>query len=246
MDNYQFCVWWVTSHHPSPVSRVLDYGCGAGQIVKELRKRHIHAYGCDLFYEGGDYKSAIDPGLLSAGVIREMRGNEIPFGTETFDFVVNNQVMEHVEDLDAVLMEISRVLKPGGVVLSIFPDRSVWREGHCGIPFLHWFPKNSRLRVFYAATLRAVGFGYHKGEKGILEWSKDFCDWLDQWTHYRKREDVLGVYQKYFCDLQDLEDVWLQQRLGKMGGLVAWLPVCMQQYLVRKLWGVVFVARKAA
>src|ERR1019366_9228148 len=57
-----------------------------------------------------------------------------------FDLVVNNQVLEHVDDLDGVLREIHRVVKPGGQVLSIFPSRDVFREGHIGIPFAHWFP----------------------------------------------------------------------------------------------------------
>jgi 2-polyprenyl-3-methyl-5-hydroxy-6-metoxy-1,4-benzoquinol methylase len=42
-------------------------------------------------------------------------------------------VLEHVEDFDVVLRAMNRVLKPGGMVLSIFPDRSVWRQGHAGI-----------------------------------------------------------------------------------------------------------------
>ena len=34
--------------------------------------------------------------------------------------------------------KIHRVLKPGGTLLSLSPDKSVWHEGHCGVPFLHW------------------------------------------------------------------------------------------------------------
>jgi len=94
--------------------------------------------------------------------------------------VIDNQVMEHVRDLDGVLGEIQRVLKPGGMVLNLFPDRSVWREGHCGIPFLHRFGKKSRLRVRYAAACRGLGLGYHKGEKSVMGWSEDFCRWLDE------------------------------------------------------------------
>ncbi|TFG92627.1 MAG: class I SAM-dependent methyltransferase [Syntrophobacterales bacterium] len=173
MDNYQFCAQWILQQPSYSGARVLDYGCGVGQIVKQLRAAHIDAFGCDTFYEGGDYSRFIEDGLLG-DVIMRMEGDRIPFGNECFDFIINNQVLEHVQDLDQVLVEMDRVLKSGGRILSLFPDRSVWREGHCGIPFLHWFPKGSKLRVYYAAAIRALGFGYHKEGKGVMQWSRDF------------------------------------------------------------------------
>lgn len=78
----------------------------------------------------GDYSAQLSSELFDGGVIRRMDVNRIPFETESFDFMVNNQVMEHVPDLDGVLNEILRVLKPGGTVLSLFPDGGVRREGH--------------------------------------------------------------------------------------------------------------------
>ena len=173
-----------------------------------------------------------------------MDGYVIPFDDASFDFVINNQVMEHVEDLDSVLAEIQRVLKHGGSVLSLFPDNSVLREGHCGIAFLHWFPKGSKLRIYYAAACRALGLGYHKGNKTIMGWSREFCEWLDKWTYYRPREEICSTYNKYFVNVQYIEDYWLHQRLEKRKILVNWLPVAIQTWVVRKLAGMVFTARK--
>ena len=45
------------------------------------------------------------------------RGEALPFEDRSFDLVCCCDVFEHVEDLDAVLREIGRVLKPGGVLL---------------------------------------------------------------------------------------------------------------------------------
>lgn len=143
MNNYEFCTHWILDQKQGNDVRVLDYGCGAGEITEELQKNGIDAFGCDVFYEAGDYETSVRSDLMG-GVIKRMENSRIPFEANYFDFVTNNQVMEHVEDLNAVLSEIHRVLKPGGRVLSLFPDRAVWREGHCGIPFLHWFPKGSR------------------------------------------------------------------------------------------------------
>jgi SAM-dependent methyltransferase len=244
MNNYEFCTQWVLEQESAKRVHVLDYGCGSGQIVKELRKREINAFGCDTFYEGGDYSKSVDTELLDNCLIKRMEGNAIPYDCASFDFVINNQVMEHVENLDIVLAEIQRVLKPGGLVLSLFPDKSVWREGHCGIPLLHRFPKNSRIRVYYAAGFRIVGFGYHKGDKKVMRWSQEFCEWLDKWTRYRPRREVDSTYSKYFLGIEHIEDYWLRLRLGRKKALAAWLPTSIQNLIVNKLGGMVFVARK--
>lgn len=244
MDNYEFCAQWVLDQEHAGV-RVLDYGCGAGQIVKKLLSHQVDAVGCDVFYDGASYQNDIEPSLLNT-TIREMSGDEIPFETSSFDIVINNQVMEHVEDLDAVLSEIQRVLRPGGIVLSLFPDKGVWREGHVGVLFLHWFPKKSGFRVYYAAACRLLGFGYHKGNKSAMQWSRDKCDYLDNWTHYRGRREIDSTYNKHFSDIRHIEDYWLRRRLGSRRSLAAWLPASIQKLVVRKLGGLVFVARKPA
>ena len=198
MDNYEFCAQWILGQAPSGAC-VLDYGCGAGQIVTRLRNAGVAAFGCDVFYEGGNYSNQMDSELFDNGVIKRMDADRIPFDTESFDFVLNNQVMEHVPDLEGVLDEIWRVLKPGGLVLSLFPSRDVWREGQCGIPFLHRFPKGGkRVRVYYAAFLRSLGFGYFKGEKSVMQWSRDFCAWLGKWTYYRTRRTIAATYNARF------------------------------------------------
>ena len=53
-----------------------------------------------------------------------MEGKSIPFPPATFGIVINIQVMEHVEDLDAALSKIHRVLKPGRTPLSLSPTRA--------------------------------------------------------------------------------------------------------------------------
>ena len=222
MSDYQFCAQWVLDQAPPKDARVLDYGCGAGQIVKELRNRGVDAFGCDVFYDGGDYSTLVGAELFADGFIKKMNGDAIPFDSASFDFIVNTQVMEHVPNLESVLAEIHRVLKPGGVVLSLFPDKGVWREGHCGVPFLHWFPKGSRARIFYAAGFRVIGFGYFKEGKSVWRWSSDFCEWLDKWTFYRTESEIKSMYGKFFQDVRHLEPYWIQRRLGTKKSLVAW------------------------
>ena len=243
ISNYQFCAQWVASQNSEVPPSVLDYGCGAGEIVLELLKSNVDAFGCDIFYGGADRLASVPTVLLDSGVIRKMEGNAIPFNDNAFDFVINNQVMEHVQNLDTVLTEIHRVLKPGGMVLSLFPSKEVWHEGHCGIPFLHRLPEG-RARIYYAAALRSLGFGYGKGRyKGVMCWSQHWCDYLDKWTHYRTRTEIDSAYCKYFSDIQHIEDYWIQKRTGRRLVDVSFL-VSIQRLIVTKLCGMIFVARK--
>jgi ubiquinone/menaquinone biosynthesis C-methylase UbiE len=248
MNNYQYCVHWMTEQMArtceSRPLRVLDYGCGAGQIVKLLRERQIDASGCDVFYEGGDNSVFIEKDALAQGVIRRMQGDKVPFDDASFDYVINNQVLEHVENIDVVLAEIQRVLKPGGTVLSLFPDKGVWREGHCGVPFLHWFPKQSQVRVWYTAAFRVFGFGYNKENKSLMHWSRFQCEWLDKWTHYRSRGDIHSSYQKYFANVGHIEDHWFRLRVGPSMPMATLLPAALQKFITQKLGFLVMVAQK--
>jgi SAM-dependent methyltransferase len=244
MDNYDFCAQFAESLAPGPAARILDYGCGAGAIVTQLRTRKRDAFGCDVFYEGGSYRTVVPPELVAAGVIRDMPDGRIPFPDDSFDLVISNQVFEHVPDLDGVLDEVRRVLKPGGILLFLFPDRSVWREGHCGVPLMHRFPKGTGLRVYYAAAWRALGFGFHKGGKSVMAWSRDFCDWLDRWTFYRSYAEIRRAFDARFVDFTHHEPFWLETRFGARVPLVKRLPAFARRALVRRWAGMVATCRK--
>jgi len=184
-----------------PGTRVLEFGCGAGEVVVAGRKAGLEIYGADIFYGGSSAREeAARSGLLGTA-IREMRGGQIPFDDAFFDLVTNNQVMEHVEDLDAVLAEIHRVLKPGGSVLSIFPSRDVFREGHIGIPFSHWFPRGSKVRFYYTWALRSLGLGTWKEQAPTSrQWTIDKLAWIDAYTRYRSRDEIWRGFGRYFTN----------------------------------------------
>lgn len=246
MSIYDYCATWVESN-AKPGDRILDYGCGLGAIIQKVRSKGLDAYGCDVFYEGGDRSNLVESDLLTCGIIKRMTGDNIPFDDGSFDIIINNQVMEHVPDLEIVLAEIHRVLKPGGKVLSLFPDSSVWREGHVGIPFVHWFPKGSQIRVAYAFTLRCLGLGYHKHGKSRWQWRVDACAWIDKWTHYRSLKVIQASFRKHFHSIRGLETNYLKYRLEMLASPLAlkFLPEFLSTLVVRKLACLVFEARKA-
>lgn len=229
MNNYEFCAQWAAQRG----GRILDYGCGAGQIVGLMLDRGLDAYGCDVFYEGGDYTKDI-PERLQHRIFRMT--DRAPFPDGHFDCVVSNQVLEHVPNLDRTASDIARVLRTGGVALTLFPDRGVWREGHCGIPFLHRFPRG-RLRLGYATTMRSLGLGYHTKGKSVIQWSRDFCEWLDNWTYYRPLREIHETFARHFDSVEHVEERLLSERLGRH--IPA--PVSVQRLVVRKLAGLAIV-----
>jgi SAM-dependent methyltransferase len=239
MNTYEFVSDWVRRRVTGQAACVLDYGCGAGQIVKLLRRAQVDAWGCDVFYEGGDSSRLIPEELRP--FIRRMSNNVIPYEDSKFDVVVSNQVFEHVPDMAAALREIARVLKPGGTALNVFPDRGVWREGHCGIPFLHWFPKGTQPRVYYAALMRLLGFGNFTAGKSSMQWSHDFCKWLDDWTYYRSAAEIHAQFEDLLGNTTGVEEEWLRARYN---GRFESLPVGLQRFIVRKLGGRTLVSTR--
>jgi len=184
-----------------PGTRVLEFGCGAGEVIVAARKAGLDIYGADIFYGGSSAREEASRTGLLGTVIREIRDGRIPFDDAFFDLVTNNQVMEHVEDLEAVLKEIRRVLKPGGTVLSIFPSRDVFREGHIGIPFSHWFPSGSKARFYYTWALRSLGLGSWKEQAPTSrQWAIDKLAWIDAYTRYRSRDEIWRAFGRYFTN----------------------------------------------
>lgn len=90
--------------------RVLDVGCGDGQIARALAAR-----GCSVV--------GVDPTERNLQVARERGGGpdylkgeaaDLPFEDGSFDAVVACLVFEHIDDLDGAIAEVARVLRPGG------------------------------------------------------------------------------------------------------------------------------------
>ncbi|AOS98374.1 Demethylrebeccamycin-D-glucose O-methyltransferase [Microbulbifer aggregans] len=118
--------------------RVLDLGCGEGRHAIHLWLTDVvEVVGVDLnfndvataserarpFAESGDVA-----GRLLLGVAD---GMSLPFADNSFDVVICSEVLEHINDYQAVLAEIDRVLKPAGIfaasVPSFFPEWVCWQ-----------------------------------------------------------------------------------------------------------------------
>jgi len=95
---------------------VLDLGCGSMGLSNELGKRGLKPVGADLVYEIlRDVAATRAPGVPTVACDAEL----LPFRNESLALVAHNQTLHHFPDPRPVLRDIRRVLKPGGLLLSI-------------------------------------------------------------------------------------------------------------------------------
>jgi SAM-dependent methyltransferase len=112
-DDAMLRVWVLAALNPN--AHVLDLGAGAG-IVAEMNFRGVAARVCGV---------DPDPRVLQNRHLDEGRigyGELIPYGDRLFDLVLADNVLEHLENPTAVLREVSRVLKPGGLFIAKTPN----------------------------------------------------------------------------------------------------------------------------
>lgn len=95
--------------------RLLDVGCGGGYLAEAFAGAGFDVTGIDP--SQNTLKAAATHAALGGLRIRyeEGRAEALPCGGASFDYVCCCDVLEHVDDANAAVSEIARVLKPGGL-----------------------------------------------------------------------------------------------------------------------------------
>ena len=105
---------------------VLEIGCGAGLITSHITKAGAHLTAIDLTDQAIEItKARFDLENLSAD-IKQMNAEKMEFENDTFDLVISWGVIHHSGNMQNIIDEIYRVLKPGGkVYLMIYNKNSI-------------------------------------------------------------------------------------------------------------------------
>jgi SAM-dependent methyltransferase len=101
--------------------RVLDVGCGRGQLLFQLRKRGWEVIGTELSEDSAEYAREV----LKLDV-RTADLHDLDLPADYFDTVILWHVLEHIPDPAALLAEVRRILRPGGTLLVAVPNFGSW------------------------------------------------------------------------------------------------------------------------
>ncbi|MEZ0395437.1 MAG: class I SAM-dependent methyltransferase [Anaerolineales bacterium] len=152
---------------PSPT---LDLGCGDGHFAS-LTFRHRLEVGLD---PGGDSLGEARRRGAYRWLVRA-EGAAMPFPSDYFASALSNSVLEHIPQIDAVLTETARLLRPGAPFVFCVPNPRYFSAlsltRWLGPAYRRWFGRISRLvhadePPVWEARLEAAGFR------------------LERWWHY--------------------------------------------------------------
>lgn len=110
-----------------PTDFILDFGAGRGARLRDdkvdyrrglgnFKGRCQHVDGCDV-----DPVVFQNPFIDEAKVIRV--GERLPYEDNRFDIIFARHVFEHIESAEFTAQELMRILKPGGIIAAITPNK---------------------------------------------------------------------------------------------------------------------------
>jgi len=193
---------------------ICDLGCGDGYFASLIKPEGVDV-GCDMS----------KPALKRATARKQYRAlvecdatKSIPFSDECFATVISNSSLEHMNDIDAVLRQIARVLRYGGKLIFTLASNYAYE----------WWPLDE------AAKQRYLDF------QPIYSYFS-----LEGW---QKRLATVGlnlVSHQYYCEKAGIQKaLWLDYHFGKVYLTQDWTPArpliqalrFVPRWALAKLW----------
>ena len=234
--NYRYLV----NHAATIGGRVLDYGCGRGEIVAIGRQWGLDVWGADTYSD--HYVPSLNAVAEEARKhIRRIEHSRADFPDAHFDLVLSNQVLEHVTEPEAVIADMARLLKSGGILIAAFPIRSTWYEGHLGLYFAHRLPRGTVRHAAFVAAHR-LGFGLYRETLTASEWASKSERTLDDVCFYYPRMRMLRALRTVGV-ANDISVDYMRTRLGNR---VRYVPDAFLRFVYHKRAGEIFRVVKTA
>ncbi len=122
--------------------RMLELGFGSGLHIPAFARAGAEMYGLEV---NKVLLAIAEENMRLRGISADLRsydGLHMPYPDNYFDYIFATSVLEHVSDVQAVILETDRILKPGGKIYLSFPNRWAPRETHTGFWLAHYLPRD--------------------------------------------------------------------------------------------------------
>jgi SAM-dependent methyltransferase len=121
---YEIAIQLATGHKDIRMLQGLDLGCGDGAATFKIRERGGYIIGLDGEISGIELaKHELRSRNFNDGNLLVGNCYDLPFESESFDYVISIELIEHLANVDLYLAEIQRVLKHGGTFVCSTPQR---------------------------------------------------------------------------------------------------------------------------
>jgi 2-polyprenyl-6-hydroxyphenyl methylase/3-demethylubiquinone-9 3-methyltransferase len=139
------------AHRPLEGLRILDIGCGGGLLSEPMARMGAEVLGADASEKNIGIAKAHAAGSGVTVDYRAVTAETLAEAGETFDVVLNMEVVEHVSDVDFFLTTCASMVRPGGMTFVATINRTL---------------KAAALAIFAAENvLRWLPRGTHQYEK---------------------------------------------------------------------------------
>ncbi len=105
----------------TPGGKVIDIGCGTGEMLEVLRAHQLQAFGLDFSFKM--LEAIANSSLEYSFPLINGEIEALPFHEESFDGVICAGVIEYLNEDQKALKEIARILKPGGFAIITLSNR---------------------------------------------------------------------------------------------------------------------------
>jgi hypothetical protein len=124
------------------------------------------------------------------------------------------------------------VLKPGGVFIALFPDDTVWFEGHIGLYFVHWMRGYPGLLRAYLKACYALGLGYYREGKSAAEWADWAPTTMRDEVCYHAAPDVRRWWREAFdAPVESWAHDYMLFRIAASRRLRSLLPIASKKWM---------------
>ena len=159
--------WWhnhkrrlilqLVSKYSTEIGTVVDIGAGTAKLLSELKQKGWKVTGID-----GELEAVKWAKKRGVTIKHHNLNSRLPFDANSFDLVISLDVLEHVKNDKQLLIEMKRVVKPGGIILITVPAHQ-WLYSYWDKMLGHFrrYAKGDLIKLCRQVKLRLVLLSFY-------------------------------------------------------------------------------------